>query len=136
MTIDEIIIICTVVNPPAENEQFFTVDQTAVEQAGKRVHVRRGQVVSSGQVQSCRAGKDGAGVRDSGTRHHSRRYFGLMRRCRFRLAIYHRARLRTGTRPVRDDTARRRQNTREIRGRLFWTVSTRKLPTYGCLTNR
>jgi len=56
------------------------VDQTAVGQAGERVHVRRGRVVHSGQVQSRRVGGDGTGVRDGGTLHHPRRYSGLTRR--------------------------------------------------------
>jgi len=134
-TSDNDIIIYTVGNPPAEHAQFFVVDQTAAEQTGERVHVHGRLVVHPGQVQSRRAGEHVAGLRDGDPRR-ARRRSGIMRRGRFRLAIRCRARLRSGTRPVRDDTARRRQNTREIHGWLFRTLSARKLQTFGCLAHR
>jgi len=111
------------------------VDQTAVEQTGERVHVRRGHVVHPRQVQSRRAGKDVAGLRDGGPRR-ARRSSGLIRCVQSRLAIQGRAGIRSGTRPVRDDTARCCQNTREIHGWLFRTLSARKLQSFVCLAHR
>lgn len=135
-TIGNGIIIHTYGNRPAEHHaQFFFVDQTVVGQTGERVHVHGRHVVHPGQVQSRRSGEHVAELRD-GDPCRARRHSGVMRRDQFRLAIRGRARLRSGTRPVRDDTARRRKNTREIHGWLFRPLSARKLQTFGCLAHR
>jgi len=129
------IIIYTVGNLLAEHAQIFDMDQTAVEQTGERVHVHGGHAVHPGQVQSRRAGEHFSGLR-VGVARRARRSSVIMCRGQYRLAIRGRAGIRSGTRPVRDDTARRRQNTREIHGWLFRILPARKLQTFGCLAHR
>lgn len=128
-------IIYTVASPLAEHAQIIDMDQTAVEQTGELVHVHGGHVVHPGQVQSRRAGERVAGLRVGFARRVGRSSV-IVCRDQYRLAIGGRAGIRSGTRSVRDDTARRRQNTREIHGRLFRTLPARKLQTLDGLAHR
>jgi len=84
------------------------VDATAVEQAGKLFHVCRRLIVCPRQVQSRRVGGNIAGLPDGGP---CRAPAVLTRRSRFQHSIGGRVVLRSGTRPIRNDTSWHRQNT-------------------------
>lgn len=111
------------------------MDQAAVEQTGERVHVRRRRIVHPGQVQSRRTGGDVAGLRNSGPRRVGRSS-GVTRRSRLRRAVGGCVAVRSDARSIRDEPPGRRQNSREICGWLFRTLSAGLLQTFGRLAHR